>query len=73
MTKNVRQNKHCPICQQTNNCCNGLDKSFGVCWCTTEVFPEAIFDLVPANKVRKACICKKCLDLFKVTATENEG
>lgn len=72
MTKKILENKHCPLCKKNNNCCNGLEKSLGVCWCTLEQFPQAIFDLVPEEQIRKACICKSCLDSFKKSLTNNE-
>jgi hypothetical protein len=49
----------CPICGKHNNCGNHS------CWCSKEVFPSGIFDLVPVNQLRKSCICKECLDKFK--------
>ncbi|MFC5650228.1 cysteine-rich CWC family protein [Paenibacillus solisilvae] len=52
----------CPICAQTNKC--DLTASEG-CWCTREIFPQAIFELVDDRKKGKACICKECLDQFK--------
>lgn len=54
----------CPLCRQNNNCCNSQDKSLGVCWCSEEAFPNEIFDLVPAEEIRKTCICKNCLKEF---------
>jgi Cysteine-rich CWC len=35
------------------------------CWCSTEKFPNEIFELVPAESNRRHCICKKCLVTFK--------
>lgn len=51
--------KKCPICNKENNCGNELEKA--TCWCTTETFPEGIFDLVPEDKRYKACICRGCI------------
>ncbi|WP_041075939.1 cysteine-rich CWC family protein [Bacillus sp. OxB-1] len=58
----------CPICGKGNNCCNGKEKSLGDCWCTQESFPQEIFDEVPADQLRKTCICQDCLDSFKSRA-----
>ncbi|HJF34139.1 MAG TPA: cysteine-rich CWC family protein [Sporosarcina psychrophila] len=55
----------CPICNENNNCCNSTNKSLAQCWCSGEFFPQAIFVLVPYDKLRKSCICKKCLDEFQ--------
>ena len=57
----------CPLCDQPNQC--GKEdpryKIDGRCWCVTEIIPRDIFKLVPADKLYKTCICKKCLDKFK--------
>lgn len=57
------ERKKCPICNQENNCGNEHDKD--TCWCSLESFPEGIFALVPEEKLRKACICKSCLEDYK--------
>lgn len=54
--------KKCPICGQDNQCGNELGKS--ICWCSAESFPQEIFELIPEEKLRKACICKDCLEKF---------
>lgn len=56
--------EYCPLCNEGNNCCNSKEKGLGECWCTKEVFPSEIFALLPADKVRKTCICKGCLEEF---------
>lgn len=61
----VTESYHCPICNGHNDCCYSAEKSKGICWCSGECFPQAIFDLVPADQLRKSCICKRCLDEFK--------
>ncbi|WP_336823249.1 cysteine-rich CWC family protein [Sporosarcina sp. USHLN248] len=58
-------NINCPICGGSNNCCYGKDKSLGECWCTEETFPEGIFAYVESEFIRKACICKNCLEKYK--------
>ncbi|WP_216828466.1 cysteine-rich CWC family protein [Alkalihalobacterium elongatum] len=55
--------KKCPICNQSNNCGNELGQS--TCWCSKEIFPEAIFKQLTEEQLHKSCICKKCLDNFK--------
>ncbi len=54
--------RKCPICGQDNQCGNELGKS--TCWCSVESFPQEIFELIPEEKLRKACICKDCLEKF---------
>ncbi|WP_342512152.1 cysteine-rich CWC family protein [Sporosarcina sp. FSL K6-1522] len=61
----------CPLCSKSNNCCNGLDKSLGVCWCNQEVFPAEIFEQVPPEQLRKACICKSCLEQYSEQLERN--
>ncbi|MDW0117459.1 cysteine-rich CWC family protein [Sporosarcina thermotolerans] len=58
-------NEECPLCGKTNNCCNGKDKSLGICWCSQETFPNGIFELIPENDIRVKCICKECLNRYK--------
>lgn len=61
----MKENKeYCPLCSKDNNCCNSEDKSFADCWCTKELFPNEIFELLPLAEIRKTCICKKCLEAF---------
>ncbi|MCH6266906.1 MULTISPECIES: cysteine-rich CWC family protein [Neobacillus] len=57
-------NKYCPICGEANGCMSGAGEH-GNCWCDAEVFPNEILELVPAESIRKDCICKKCLDKFR--------
>ncbi|MBB2483173.1 cysteine-rich CWC family protein [Bacillus sp. APMAM] len=56
----------CPLCGNSNQCCNSKNSSSKKCWCTEETFPNAIFDLVPPEQWRKTCICKSCLEKFKL-------
>ncbi len=58
--------KKCPICGKGNNCINVTSKPHGTCWCSNEYFPKEIFELIPAQQLRKSCICKDCLDKFKL-------
>lgn len=51
--------KKCPLCDKNNYCGNELGDP--TCWCTTQFFPKEIFELVPGEKIDKACICKDCL------------
>ncbi len=54
----------CPICGNENNCMRLQQEGHELCWCAFESFPPEIFDLVPEEKLNKACICKPCLDEF---------
>ncbi|WP_416826329.1 cysteine-rich CWC family protein [Ectobacillus polymachus] len=56
----------CPLCGKDNNCGNISGKPHGTCWCNDESFPKEIFEMVPPEQLRKACICKECLTKFKL-------
>lgn len=65
MSLSIKESENCPLCMKSNNCCNSQDKSLGVCWCSEEIFPKEIFEIVPADELRRTCICKSCLEEFK--------
>lgn len=53
----------CPLCGQANACVNLGDKDvIKSCWCNDPSikFPEELLSQIPAEKRRKACICKAC-------------
>lgn len=70
MTKPELNVKNCPICGKDNRCGNVKDPASQSCWCAKEVFPQGIFELVPAELLNKSCICKSCLDRFKAKSLE---
>lgn len=53
--------KLCPLCGKSNGCQAGDP----ACWCNFESVPTALRDLVPADKVMKACICRACVLEYK--------
>lgn len=56
---------YCPICKGENHCMTSVGEQ-GNCWCFAEEFPKEIFELVPEESKRKHCICKNCLNKYKV-------
>ncbi|WP_134703548.1 cysteine-rich CWC family protein [Ammoniphilus sp. YIM 78166] len=58
----------CPLCGQENRCGN-LAQTTAPCWCSKESFPQELLDSVPGEWVRKACICKRCLEEYKLRKT----
>jgi hypothetical protein len=62
---------NCPICGKDNRCGNIAGKPQGTCWCSKEDFPEAIIDSLPSNPLNKSCLCKACLDDFKMNVNVN--
>ncbi|QQZ07733.1 cysteine-rich CWC family protein [Heyndrickxia vini] len=63
MTDILKETKRCPICGENNQCCYSEDAS-SICWCSEEVFPKEIFELVPVDLLKRTCICKNCLSAF---------
>jgi len=60
----------CPICGKPNNCARVRDPNASDCWCSKQKFPKSIFDQIPDDQRRKACICRDCLE--RALAHENE-
>lgn len=52
----LQEHRICPICGEDNGCVIGNKD----CWCSSFNFPEGLLDMVPEEKRRKVCICKKC-------------
>ncbi|MGE5627268.1 MAG: cysteine-rich CWC family protein [Solirubrobacterales bacterium] len=52
--------KKCPICGNNNNCQHGM----GGCWCDKVVFPKKVLDMIPKEKIGKACVCRNCLEKY---------
>lgn len=54
----------CPICKKANNC--KAEEKNEDCWCFHEEIPKGIFELLPKESIKKQCICKKCVETYKV-------
>ncbi|MBR2564122.1 MAG: cysteine-rich CWC family protein [Paenibacillus sp.] len=52
----------CPLCGESNNCAYAAGKPHSECWCNNAVFPEEVFERIPAEHRRKSCICQQCLE-----------
>jgi len=52
-----KPDRTCPLCGEDNNCQNDRN-----CWCHSVRIPEHIFKLIPADKIGKACVCRKCIE-----------
>ncbi|MFW9610875.1 MAG: cysteine-rich CWC family protein [Fluviibacter sp.] len=59
----------CPLCGE-NNACGA--HSATPCWCCSTGIPQALIDLVPADKHMKACICKRCVDRFNQSQQQQQ-
>ena len=60
----------CPLCGQPNLCLNlGVEDVTKSCWCNDPsiTFPEELLSQIPAEKRRKACVCKRCALKFQVS------
>ncbi len=66
MTNEYDKAMKCPICNRNNSCGNPEGKSDMACWCGKETFPNGIFELIPADQLNKSCLCKECLEHYKV-------
>lgn len=65
------ETKQCPLCQLENNCGVQANNQSNGCWCALKEFPKEIFEVVPEEKMKKACICENCLEKFKSLAIMN--
>ena len=57
----------CPLCGGPNQCALAADPAATECWCDGEKFPRELLAQIPAQAVRKACICQKCLARYRET------
>jgi prepilin-type N-terminal cleavage/methylation domain-containing protein/prepilin-type processing-associated H-X9-DG protein len=61
---------NCPLCGGPNACqlCS-LDVHKGPCWCTSVEFPEALLARVPVESRNRACLCRSCVEQFRLEKT----
>lgn len=57
----------CPLCGKPNQCAMAADPNAAECWCEAVEFPRELLEQIPANAVRKTCVCRDCLDDFNRT------
>jgi len=57
----------CPLCGVANECqlCSPATHK-GVCWCAKAEMPEALLARVPENLRNRACICRPCVEQFRI-------
>jgi hypothetical protein len=57
----------CPLCGQPNGCqlCTVADYK-GSCWCAKVEISEALLAQVPAELRNRACICRACIESFRL-------
>ncbi|MCE2570366.1 cysteine-rich CWC family protein [Motilimonas eburnea] len=58
----------CPLCGQANACVNLAEKDVAKsCWCNDPNirFPQELLGQIPAEKRRKACVCRACALAFQ--------
>lgn len=57
----------CPLCGKVNDCLLAARVAGRQpCWCAHEEFPAELLDRVPVNLRHRACICKTCLEKFRL-------
>ncbi|MFC1749281.1 cysteine-rich CWC family protein [Pseudomonadota bacterium] len=64
----------CPLCGEINRCAMaGDEKNTGTpCWCSKEIFPQALLNKVPPEQRRKACICRKCVEAYHAANSDGD-
>lgn len=62
-TKNQRDTTICPLCHRDNGC---MMHESDRCWCMDITVPQGLIDLVPPELQRQACICRSCIDRYKL-------
>ncbi|HEX5371491.1 MAG TPA: cysteine-rich CWC family protein, partial [Aquabacterium sp.] len=51
----------CPLCGGPNQCAPARTGELSTpCWCTHIQVSESALQRVPANSLRKACLCQAC-------------
>ncbi|MBB3113671.1 hypothetical protein FHS18_005784 [Paenibacillus phyllosphaerae] len=64
---------NCPLCGKDSNCgYNQADPASTRCWCFHASFPPEIFEQIPAELRKKACICQTCLEQFRMNPSRTE-
>jgi hypothetical protein len=61
--KNQRETTICPLCHRDNGC---MMHESDRCWCMDITVPQGLIDLVPPELQRQACICRSCIDRYKL-------
>jgi hypothetical protein len=57
---------NCPICNKDNQCGVEAGQAIEACWCSKADFPKELFAQVSKEQLGKSCICKSCLDKWKL-------
>jgi prepilin-type N-terminal cleavage/methylation domain-containing protein/prepilin-type processing-associated H-X9-DG protein len=67
MSKEFSNPSRCPLCGGPNACLLASPVAFkGRCWCTREEFPPQLLARVPEHLRNRACICRLCLEEFRL-------
>ena len=67
MTPTFFNPAECPLCGATNECQLCSPAAYkGGCWCAHEVIPPELLARVPEDFRTRACICQKCVALFRL-------
>jgi len=57
----------CPLCDGPNDCQLASPAAWkGQCWCAPEEIPRALLARVPENLHNRACICRRCVEEFRL-------
>ena len=76
MTQKFFNPAACPLCGETNECQLCSPAAFkGRCWCADVEIADELFARVPEDFRNRACICRACVDKFRIEksfATQNQ-
>jgi hypothetical protein len=57
----------CPLCGGDNHCLLCAPVAYkGQCWCVQEDLPAELLARVPENLRHRACICRACVEKFRM-------
>jgi prepilin-type N-terminal cleavage/methylation domain-containing protein/prepilin-type processing-associated H-X9-DG protein len=57
----------CPLCGEPNECQLCSPAAYkGACWCAAVEIPAALLARVPAELRDRACVCRRCVEAFRL-------
>jgi hypothetical protein len=65
--------RKCPLCGQPNECQLTTASPWkGPCWCAKLEIPEALLAQVPAELRNRACLCRSCIESFRLKEAKTQ-
>jgi len=74
MIQSTIESGHCPLCGQPNDCqlCS-VSAHKGLCWCARVDIPGDLLARVPVELRDRACICRGCIESFRLKQAEDQN